>query len=331
MPRTPRVPEETIAEHIRNGLTISQICEREDIGWGTGVQTRFRRIAKKHGLSIASGLGYGNRSVNERKAEDSIREYLKAHGRQHIDVQNGVVLVGSDAHYWPGIVSTAHRAFVKFAKDLRPCAVVMNGDAADFSGISRHPRIGWQGVPSVADELKTVDERLTEIEQAAGTRNLFWPLGNHDARFETHLAAHAPEYENVSGFRLKDRFPLWLACWSLWINENVVVKHSLRNGIHATHNNTVNAGVSTVTSHLHSLRVTPFSDYTGTRFGVDTGMLAAPYGAQFNDYMEDGFCNWRSGFAVLTFWKGRLLWPELVHVIDEEAGLVQFRGQVVEV
>jgi hypothetical protein len=89
------------------------------------------------------------------------------------------------------------------------------------------------------------------------------------------------------------------------------------------------SGKTIVTGHLHSLRVTPLSDYTGTRYGVDCGTLADPYGPQFTHYTEDNPVNWRSGFVVLTFYRGRLLWPEVVHVIDE--GQVTFRGKVYEV
>lgn len=108
-----------------------------------------------------------------------------------------------------------------------------------------------------------------------------------------------------------------------------MVKHRFKNGVHATHNNTVNSGVSIVTGHLHSLKVTPFSDYHGTRFGVDTGTLADPSGPQFVNYTEANPTNWRSGFAVLTIHNGKLLWPELVHVI--EPGKVEFRGVVLDV
>jgi hypothetical protein len=34
---------------------------------------------------------------------------------------------------------------------------------------------------------------------------------------------------------------------------------------------------------------------------------------------------------VLTFHNGKLMPPELVEVIDEDAGLIFFRGQVVQV
>jgi hypothetical protein len=74
------------------------------------------------------------------------------------------------------------------------------------------------------------------------------------------------------------------------------------------------------------MRRTPFSDYNGTRWGVDTGTLADPTGPQFIDYLEDNPTSWRSGFAVLTYYKGELLWPELCHVRGE--GVYEFRGKV---
>lgn len=67
---------------------------------------------------------------------------IEVPGRLHLDVMDGVVLVGSDAHYWPGVISTAHRAFVRACELLKPVAVVMNGDMLDGASISRHPPIG---------------------------------------------------------------------------------------------------------------------------------------------------------------------------------------------
>ena len=256
--------------------------------------------------------------------------------RVELDVYSGLVVVGSDAHYWPGIVSTAHRAFVKFCGEVpNVIAVIMNGDVFDGASVSRHPPIGWESSPSVIQEIEACQERLGEIEAAIAKQKgkvaKVWTLGNHDARFETRLATVASEYAKIHGVHLKDHFPTWETAWSVWVNDDVVIKHRYKGGIHATHNNTVNSGKSMVTGHLHSLKVTPFGDYNGDRWGVDTGTLAQVGGPQFTDYMEDGPSNWRSGFAVLTFHEGRLLWPELVHVIDEEAGLVSFRGKVWQV
>lgn len=148
-------------------------------------------------------------------------------------------------------------------------------------------------------------------------------------RFETRLATQAPEFAKVHGVHLKDHFDLWRPAWSCWINDDVVVKHRYKGGIHATHNNTVTAGKHIVTGHLHSAKVTPWTDLNGTRYGVDTGCMADIYAPQFTDYLEDGPRNWRSAFALLTFRGGRLMQPELVLAWDENH--VEFRGEVIKV
>jgi hypothetical protein len=219
---------------------------------------------------------------------------------------------------------------VQFIKEIRPAAVVNNGDAFDGASISRFPRIMFLDKgPSVIEELKACQEHLGEIEEAARGARLFWSLGNHDARFESRLAQNAPEYEGVKGFKLADHFPKWEPCWSVWINDEVVIKHRYKGGIHATHNNAVSSGKTIITGHLHSLKVTPFDDYNGTRWGVDTGTLADPKGPQFQDYLEANPVNWRSGFIVLTFQDGKLLWPEVARVVDETT--IDFRGKLVRV
>jgi hypothetical protein len=253
--------------------------------------------------------------------------------RKELGIENGVVLVFSDAHFWPNIHTTAYKGLLWAIKEFQPKAVIANGDVFDGASISRYPRHGFDSTPSVIQELKACEIALGEIEDTAkkarSNVKLVWTLGNHDARFENRLAANAPQYEFVRGFTLKDHFPTWEPCWSCWPTENVAVKHRWKGGVHATHNNTVNAGVTIVTGHLHSLKVTPFADYNGNRFGVDTGTLAEPGGPQFMNYLEDSPTNWRSGFAVLTFHGGKLLWPELVHKWNENQ--VEFRGKVYDV
>lgn len=278
----------------------------------TGVFKRRRNLEKTHG-PIAS--------PNVRKASG----YEK---RAQFTLKDGIALVGSDAHYWPGEASTAHRAMVKLIGDLGPTLICLNGDVFDGAGASRHGEIMWQSTPSIREELDAVDERLEEIRKAAGKADLVWTLGNHCQRFETKAANTLKEFKGVEGMRLADHFPHWKMCWSLWVNDNVVIKHRFKGGIHATHNNALWSGKTMVTGHLHSLKVTPFSDYNGTRFGVDTGTLNDPDGPH-TDYDEDNPKNHRSGFIVLTFKNGELLWPEIVAVVDKNH--VQFRGQIIEV
>jgi hypothetical protein len=265
-----------------------------------------------------------------RPPDNSARAPTSLHPqRVELSVKDGIVLVASDGHYWPGEPSTAHKAFVQFCRELKPVAVIMNGDAFDGATISRHPPIGWENNPTVQQEIEVVQDRLGEIEAAAGKARKIWPLGNHDARYETRLATVAPEYARVFGVHLSDHFPLWEGCWSCWINGDVVVKHRLKGGVHATHNNTVAAGKTMVTGHLHSLKVTPYNDYNGTRWGIDTGCLADPDGPQFVDYSEDAPRNHRSGFIVLQFRGGKLMWPDVVYVVDKDH--VGFRGELIRV
>ena len=285
------------------------------------VYRRKKRIEERKGVSLETTI------------QGPLLKTPDNPARKMLGIENGTVIVFSDAHFWPGIHTTAFKGLIWAIKEFQPKAIIANGDVFDGASISRFPRIGWDSTPSVIQELKACEIALGEIEDTAkkarSNSQLIWTLGNHDARFENRLAANAPQYEFVKGFTLKDHFPTWHPCWSCWPTEQVAVKHRWKGGIHATHNNAVNAGVSIVTGHLHSLKVTPFSDYNGNRFGVDTGTLAEPNGPQFENYLEDSPTNWRSGFAVLTFHNGRLLWPELVHKWSENQ--IEFRGKIYDV
>jgi len=302
----------------------------------------FVRLWNLHGAKGASEIiGCTERNVYARRARLSrmFDAQLHAPSKQHavvehpqrhlLDIKNGYVLIGSDFHIWPGSESVALRAFKKLAKDLKPSAVILNGDVLDFPQISRHPPIGWESTPSPIQEIEVAQDHLHEIEQACGRAKKIWTLGNHDARFETRLASVASEYRNIKGIHLADHFPQWEKGWSVWINNSVVCKHRWKGGIHATHNNTLNSGKTMITGHLHSQKVTPFTDYNGTRYGIDTGCVADPSHKAFTDYTEDAPKNWISGFAVLKFKDGRLMYPELVSVWDDKS--VQFRSEVIKV
>ena len=254
--------------------------------------------------------------------------YVRDHmSRMDVDIDNAVIFVASDAHYWPDEISVAHQAFVKLIKKHKPDIVVMNGDAFDGASISRYPKAAWSTVkmPTVKEELEAVADRLYEIEKVAGNAKLIFSLGNHDARFESKLANLAPEYEGIKGFSLKDHFPRWLFCMSLMINKNLMIKHRHRNGTHAVYNSTLHSGTSMCTGHLHRLQAAIFSDYNGTRWGIDTGTLAEVDGDHMG-YGEDNPKNHCSGFAILTIVNGRLIQPEFCTVLDN---IAYFRGKEV--
>jgi hypothetical protein len=278
------------------------------------VASRRRAVEKRLGITLQPPTRGGD-----------VQQLDRHPAAVHLGIERGHILVGSDSHYWPGIVSTAHRAFVEFAKEYKPTIIVKNGDEMDFPAISRHAPIGWEKRPGVAEEVENTQAMLSEIEKVSPNSRRIWPCGNHDGRFETRIATVAPEFAKVHGVHLKDHFPKWEPCWAVFVNTDTVIKHRMKGGIHATRNNTAAAGRTTVTGHLHQLKITPFSDYNGTRWGVDTGTMADPYGPQFYNYTELGPLDWRSGFVLLTFVKGQLMWPEQIWVSGPDT--VQFRGK----
>ena len=288
------------------------------------------RTANAKRRSIENRLGIILRSPDVRSPDFNLT--MPANGvRALLDMPDGCIIVGSDCHYWPDDIATAHRAFVHVVKELKPNVVVMAGDVFDGASISRHPSNGYEVRPNVKQELDACQDRLAEIEAVAGNAKLLWTWGNHDIRFSARISNQVGDtYKDVMGFNLPDHFPRWKFSMSIMVNNNTQIKHRNYNGIHAAYNATLKSGMSTVNGHLHSLKVFPHSDLTGTRYGVDCGSLADVWGQQFA-YTEDGTRSHRSGFAVLTYHNGKLMPPELCEVIDEEAGLAFFRGKILKV
>ena len=287
------------------------------------VYSRRRALENKYGIQLptfaSKNPAYDKNYTPMRKIEQT-----PGHARRGTNMEKGRVVVFSDAHFWPDDVSTAYKALLLIIKEFRPQIVVANGDMFDGSQASRHARIGWEKTPSVKEELEACQYMMEGIEKAAVGAELIWTLGNHDARFETFLSAQTSMYEGVSGFTLKDHFPMWKPCWSYWVNEDTCIKHRWKGGFGGGRANTLNSGVNMVTGHTHNLAVQPLTDYNGTRYGVQTGCLANIHGEQFMAYTEDNPKDWREGFALLSFERGRLMLPELIQVCGEDE--FEFRG-----
>jgi calcineurin-like phosphoesterase family protein len=285
------------------------------------VQTRRYRIQERHSI-ILPVVSRGNNKTFDVKLVESSKAVID------LQITDGTVLVGSDAHIWPGELSTMQRAFVKFAKTLKPHTIIANGDFFDGARISRWPSIGWEQKPSVAQELEAVGDYMGLLEKASPASKRLWPCGNHDIRFESRIAAMAPEFERVKGVHLKDHFPFWAPCWRVDINDDVVVRHREAGGEHADWNNVVKGGKTIVTGHDHRTGVVPYRNYRGLHWGVRCGFMGdSPLDPQFIHYLEAKEPNWHPAFVVLTFKEGRLLWPELVTKHDDNS--VEFRGEVV--
>lgn len=302
----------------------------------------WRRLGSADLVSKATGMNVRNTYRARLRAEAALGIVLPVHdsksdrsGRAKIDldrighrrlmeVKDGMAVIFSDAHFWPGDDSEAFNAMIRFIKANKKSIklIVCNGDAFDGAAISRHAPSEWAQLPDVADELEECKGKLGQIEKIAPDGvPLVWCMGNHDTRFSARLAQMAPQYVKVFGTDLPDHFPSWDHCWSLEINGHTMVKHRWHNGVHATWNNALKGGRNIFTGHIHRLAVTPITDWNGRRYGVDTGTLS-DFGPEVNKftYGEDNPYNWASGFAVATFDEdGMLLPPELVTVINNKA------------
>ncbi len=266
--------------------------------------------AKKHHAPSAKAIMSARRDVNR------------------LEIQDGVVLVGSDAHYSPGHISVAHKAFCNLLVALgsKVKAVVLNGDILDGGSISRHPRIRWSNLPSVKQELDAIIDRTSDIEKAvAPGALLFRTYGNHCARFESRLSANVPQYEGVEGFTLRDHLPRWADSDRIDVNDDMVILHDWHSGVHSGWNDVLKGGCHTVTGHTHELGCKAHRGFKGTHYGIKTGMLADEHQSEFDYRLGKPGFNWQSGFAVLTWRDGQLLFPEFCAVRDD--GRAWFRGE----
>lgn len=240
------------------------------------------------------------------------------------DNGNFTMVVFSDSHVIPNAPSLASKALVELIKQLQPKYVTCLGDTFDFATISKHSRSGWEKRFTVREELQAGCELLKNIGDAAPSAIKLMTFSNHDSRFNDALSAKIPEFEGVNGFNIKDHIKSdWKFGISIMLNKNTILKHQWHGGIHAAWNNVLKSGINIITGHTHKQGAKPYSDYTGTRYGVEVGTLSEINNRMYN-YTEHSPLDWISGAAILTFKNGKLITPEFMSVVD---GVAYFRGQ----
>lgn len=278
--------------------------------------TRYWEYAAEKGLKtqdVASRFKVGLRQANiiRRDCEHVMGMILPSLGRpgghvlprlEHLEIapkkKKFNVLVGSDWHIWPGEPAFAERIFLKTLEAHKFDYVVLNGDVLDLPSVSRHAPLPGEHKPSVGEEIEEAKERVTAVEKLAGRAKKIWAWGNHDERLDKMLAKNMPSLADFAGVSIEEMFPKWTFCLSADICEQIVIKHSWHTSMHAAFHNTRNSGRSMVTGHTHRLLVRRYNDYTGIRYGIETGTLADPHGPQFR-YTENNPRDWHPGFLIL--------------------------------
>lgn len=322
-------------------MPASQITEAEFIDLWNRVGSP-QRISELLGITVRAVYQRRNRleeqgillhsDSNKSLKYDKDTLQLVINSRRDVtrfNIDSGVILVGSDAHYSPGHVPVAHKALCNLLVDLgtEVKAVVLNGDILDGGQASRHGRIRWKKAPTIKEELEAVKARLGDIENVRpGGTKLLRTYGNHCARFETRLSNMVPEFEGVAGFTLRDHLPLWEDSERIDVNDDMVIIHDWHSGVHSGWNDVLKGGCHTVTGHTHELSAKAHRGFKNTHFGIKTGMLADEWQDEFSYRQSKPGFNWQSGFAVLTWSEGMLLHPEFCAVRDD--GRAYFRGKL---
>lgn len=297
-----RIPEQQFIRACRNANSVAEVARMLDMD-RKGVIRRIKRLEGKHG-NLHPNPQPSNEAI--KLSHDSDRPYS--------------AVLFADAHFWPEYLCPRPRSMdhlVAVVKKLQPDLIINMGDSFDGFSISRHPPHGWIDGPSVIEEIEANRAYLKEISDAARDAELYYIWGNHDARFDSYLSMNAQQFRGVSGTRLPDHFPDWKFCESLMLNDTLYCKHSWHGGMYAARNNTLKAGKSIATGHLHKQRVIPYTDLTGTRYGIEVGTLADPSGPQFF-YTNGNPLDWQQGFVVITVDRDHIT-TETVDIIDGEA------------
>jgi len=101
------------------------------------------------------------------------------------------VLVFSDVHI-PYADARAVRTMFGWVKGQRISHVLLNGDIADFYGVSR-----WETNPlerNFPEEIRKVRKFLASVREKFPKAKIIYKLGNHEERYQKFLWQKAPEF-----------------------------------------------------------------------------------------------------------------------------------------
>lgn len=286
------------------------------------------KLYREQGHDLEESLN--SEVVHEKFNHDKRPEKSIQFGIQLIDsIKNGTVLVFSDAHVIPRKLSSAQKAMLSMCKSLNPDMIVNLGDIFDFASISSYDKMAWENRFSLEEELDAGINYMKDIQKASPNSKKYFLYSNHDCRYNKFLAKHAPQFKGVKGFSLEDHIPEeWVNCMSLNLNKNTMFLHQYNGGVHAGYNNVVKSGISIVTGHTHIMECKPFTDYNGTRYGIQTGTLSSIKDNPFFNYTVGTPLNWMAGAVFLTYIDGELQMPEFMTINKSNEAV--FRGRILQ-
>lgn len=235
--------------------------------------------------------------------------------------QNELVVIGSDFHV-PYQCVDAVASFVKLVKALKPDRVILNGDLADFFGLSRF-NTSSERMDSLQAEIDEANALRKAVRKAAPNAVLMEGLGNHDSRIVTYVAQNAKVLSSLRALEPRSLFLYdelgieWFPGAGIRLRPDLVVKHGtiVRGEAGATAKaEHLASGLSGVSGHTHRLATYRRSGYVN-RSWTEGGCLCR----LDPDYIV-GAPNWTQGCVVMEL--GRESW--VTHEVPFVAGKLRF-------
>lgn len=215
-----------------------------------------------------------------------------------------------------------------FCQDIDPDAIVFLGDAWDFydlSSFSKDPDRRFR-LQNEFDAGREVIEGFVH----GRTRQRYFLLGNHEARFQRYLRDKAPELHSLRSLSLTKLAGLDSLGFDVWeygdgfsigdayfTHGNLVSKHSA----YTAKRHFTDLGGSIHTGHSHRMSHFSKTDLQGEHHCYEHGHLADPDPEYIN-----GVANWQQGWGVVwvdeddgTAWTDQVLF---------QGGRAMYRGTV---
>ena len=114
----------------------------------------------------------------------------KAEVREDIELPPGRYLIMSDIHL-PYHIKEAVEIAIEQGQRRAVDAVYLNGDVIDMYMISNFIKVGFK--PDIVDEFQVARDFFAYLRERFPHQNIYYKLGNHEARWETYLWTKAPE------------------------------------------------------------------------------------------------------------------------------------------
>ena len=217
-------------------------------------------------------------------------------------------LVLSDPHY-PFQHKKYIKAIKRFARDLQPDVIVVNGDGLDFYDLSRFNKNPQRRFKLQEEIEEYKHDFLGYWHMAHPTARLYHNEGNHERRVRTYLWHHAPEVSKLKGLTIQEMLFEYEGShlpyvWSPLETPLQCGKLLIHHGLFARKGGGISAkamleryGQSILSGHSHRMGSFFRSDYRGVHAAWEQGCLLD---RTQNEY--DPQPDWQNGFAVVHMW-----------------------------